>query len=66
MLGYSKPTKKALKESIGQLFTPIETSMFGNEYTGDGKYTVVGPCPYTKRNWFAEVKVVGGLITQVK
>lgn len=66
-MGYSKPTKKALKESIGEVFSPIETSMFGNEYKGvDGKYVVVGPDPYTKRNWFAEVIVKDRLIVKVK
>jgi hypothetical protein len=65
MLGYSKPTKKSLKESIGEDFNPIETSMFGIEYKGDGNYAVVGPDPYNKRNWFAEVKVVNGKISKV-
>lgn len=66
MMGYNKPTKKALKESIGEKFNPIETSLFGNEYKGDGIYCVVGPDPYTKRNWFASVEVEGGDIIKVE
>lgn len=66
MLGYSKKTKKELKQSIGEVFTPIETSVFGAEYKGDGNYAVVGPNPYTARNWFAEVKVQDGKIKSVK
>ena len=66
MMGYAKATKKALKASIGAAFTPVETSMFGPEYKGDGKYAVVGPDPYTARNWFAEVEVRDGKIVKVK
>ena len=59
-------TKKELKESgIGREFTPIETSMFNDEYKGDGDYPVVGPSP-TERNWFALVSVVDGKIAKVK
>lgn len=49
MLRYYKSTKKALKESIGEEFMPVETSIFGSEYKGDGSYTVVGPDPETSR-----------------
>ena len=66
MLGYSKSTKKALKESIGETFMPIETSIFGAEYKGDRVYPVVGPDPERNRKWFAEVKVVDGKIAKVK
>lgn len=66
MLGFSAPTKKALKEMVGKEFQPIETSMFGPEYKGDGTYAVVGPDPYTNRKWYASVKVVDGKITTVE
>lgn len=66
MLGASYPTKKALKESVGQPLRYIETSMFGAEYKPDGNLTVVGPCPYTKRNWFATVTMSDGVIKSVK
>lgn len=65
MMGYNKPTKKALKESVDETFDPIETSLFGNEYKGDGIYCVVGPDPYKNRKWFASVKVEGGKIIKV-
>lgn len=64
-MGYDAPTKKALKTMIGEEFQPIETSMFGQEYKGDGDYVVVGPDPYRARNYFAKVSVINGKITKV-
>ena len=64
MLGASYKTKKACREAIGNVPRFIETSMFGVEFTGDGKYTVVGPSP-TLRKWFAQVTIVNGVITKV-
>jgi len=64
MLGASYKTKKACRESIGKEPRFIETSMFGVEFTGDGKYTVVGPSP-TQRKWFAQVTIVNGVISKV-
>lgn len=64
MLGASYKTKKACKESIGQAPRFVETSAFGLEFTGDGKYTVVGPSPH-QRKWFAQVTVTNGVITKV-
>jgi hypothetical protein len=59
-------TKKDLKErGIGRAPDFIETSMFGAEYKGDGSYAVVGPDPYTARNWYATVTVSGGVIVKV-
>ena len=66
MMGASYPTKKACREAIGKAFKFVETSLFGAEYKGDGTYTVVGPCPYTKRNWYAHVTVTNGVISKVK
>jgi hypothetical protein len=65
MLGANYPTKKACKESIGKSPRFIETSLFGLEYKGDGKYTVVGPDPYRNRKWYAQVVVKNGLIAKV-
>jgi hypothetical protein len=63
---YGYKTKKDLKEKgIGQPPEFIETSIFGSEYKGDGKYVVVGPNPQD-RKWFAEVEVFDGLISKVK
>ena len=60
------PTKKSLKarkgEDVAGLF--VETSMFGPEYRGDGKYCVVGPAPYV-RKWYATVTVKDGKVAKV-
>ncbi len=66
MMGASYKSKKALKECVGQPLKYVETSAFGPEYKADGKFCVVGPCPYTSRKWFAEVVMSGGLIAKVK
>ena len=66
MLGARYPTKKALKESIGKTLRYVETSIFGEEFKPDGTFCVVGPHPYTARNWFAEVTMKNGLILKVK
>ena len=66
MLGASYKTKKELKANIGKPLNYIETSMFGAEYRDNGKFCVVGPCPYTKRTWFAEVVMTDGKISKVK
>ena len=58
-------TKKELKGALGTRPRFIETSWFGNEYTGDGDYAVVGPDPFT-RKWFARVWVSNGLISKVE
>lgn len=65
-MGASYPTKKALKESIGKPLRYVETSMFGPEYRETGTFTVVGPCPYSNRKWFATVTMKDGIIEKVK
>jgi hypothetical protein len=66
MMGASYKTKKALKESIGKPLDYIETSAFGPEYKDNGTFPVVGPDPYTKRNWYATVTMEDGLIKKVE
>ena len=63
-MGANYKTKKALKEAKGQPLKYTETSMFGPEYREDGTFCVVGPSPY-ERKWFAQVKMVDGLIAKV-
>lgn len=65
MMGASYQTKKLLKASIGQRLRYIETSMFGEEYTPNGQFCVVGPDPYNKRSWYATVVMKDGLIAKV-
>ena len=60
-------SKKALREAaVGKSPRFWETSMFGPEYKGDGVYVIVGPDPYTKRTWYAQVTVQDGIVTKVK
>lgn len=60
------PTKKSLKESIGQPLRVVETSLFGEEFNPDGDNPVVGPDAYTRRDWYATVTCKGGIIVKVK
>ena len=64
MLSATYPTKKALRESVGQSLRYIETSMFGAEFKPTGTFAVVGPSP-TNRKWFAEVTMQDGKIAKV-
>jgi len=68
----SRPkSKKAIKEALlaGDEVSLEATSVFGNEYDGlvtdapDGNYTIVGPDPYTKRNFYGNVTVRGDKVT---
>lgn len=58
-------TKKELKAAVGKKPEFIETSMFGKEFKGDGRYTIVGPTPQI-RKWYATVTVTDGLIAGVE
>jgi hypothetical protein len=64
MMGASYKTKKELKAAIGQPLRYVETSMFGEEYTPNGTFCVVGPSPL-QRKWFASVTMSNGLIAKV-
>lgn len=66
MMGAAYKTKKELKSNVGQNLRYIETSLFGAEYDANGTFCVVGPCPYTKRKWYAEVTMRDGKIAKVK
>ena len=61
-------TKKACKESVGSLFRYQETSMFGPEYVPTGTMTVAHRPHMTGRGreWFGQVTVEDGIITEVK
>ena len=63
---YIYKTKKELKAAVGKRLQATETSMFGPEKVDAGKVLVVGPCAYTKRNWYAEVHLKDGKIESVK
>jgi hypothetical protein len=58
-------TKKDLKESVGKKLMYLETSMFGEEYRGTGKFPVVGPGAY-ERKWYASVTMENDVIKRVE
>ena len=62
------PSKKVLKESIGQRLKYIETSMFGPEYRDNGMLTVANRPHITGigREFFANVTMESGIIKGVK
>lgn len=64
MLVATYKTKALLKKSVGQRLRYIETSLFGFEYTPDGRFAVVGPGPYD-RKWYATVVMENGVIKKV-
>lgn len=61
--GHNRPkSKKAIKEAIasGTNIVLENTSMYGGYDGGldtapDGTYTFVGPCPFTKRNFYGNI-----------
>lgn len=67
MIIFNYPSKKVLKENIGQPLNFIETSMFGDEYVADGKMTGANRPHITGqgREFFAQVTMVKGLISKV-
>lgn len=67
MLIFDYPSKKALKESIGQRLKFQEISLFGNEYKPNGNLTGCNRPHITghKREFFANVVMVDGLISKV-
>lgn len=58
------PSKKTLKESIGQPLRYGETSIFGPEFDPNGEFAVVGPSEY-QRKWYATVTMANGFIRKV-
>lgn len=61
------PSKKLLKESIGQRLKYKETSMFGPEYKSNGVLTVANRPHITGmgREFFAQVTMKDDIITKV-
>ena len=68
MIIFNYPSKKALKESIGQPLRYIETSLFGPEYRPNGVLTGANRPHITGkgREFFANVTMENGLIKGVK
>jgi hypothetical protein len=68
MIILNYPSKKVLKENIGQPLRYIETSVFGPEYKADGLLTGANRPHITHkgREFFANVMMENGLIKSVK
>jgi len=76
MLGYTAPSKAAIKRAIKDgdntrlldfRANVQETSMFGTESKVPGENTVVGPDAYTDRRWYGTLTVnADGKVTAVK
>ena len=62
------PSKKNMKENIGQKFKYEETSMFGPEYRPNGDMTVCNRPHMTGlgREWFGQVTLENDIIVKVK
>ena len=68
MIVFKYPSKKAMKECIGQPLKYIETSLFGDEYVRNGKLVGANRPHITGigREFFAEVTMKDGVIANVK
>jgi hypothetical protein len=68
MIVFDYPSKKVLKQNIGEPLKYIETSLFGSEYVRDGKMVGANRPHITGkgREFFAEVFMKDGLIVNVK
>jgi hypothetical protein len=68
MIVFDYPSKKVLKENVGERIRYIETSMFGNEYVSTGKLTGANRPHITGqgREFFATVTMKDGLIARVE
>jgi hypothetical protein len=68
MIVFDYPSKKVLKENVGNRLRYIETSMFGEEYVSTGKLTGANRPHITGqgREFFATVTMKDGLIARVE
>ena len=77
MMGYTAPSKKAIKDAIKGINPNVryldfyanvqETSLFGTEARVPGENTVVGPDAYTSRKWYATLTVnEHGIVTAIR
>ena len=68
MLIFNYPSKKELKENIGNSLNYFETSLFGDEYVSNGTLTGANRPHITGigREFFAEVVMQNNKIVKVK
>lgn len=67
MLVLDYPSKKEIKEQVGEPLRYMETSMFGPEYKADGTFCGCNRPHITghKREFFAEVTMKDGKIFKI-
>ena len=68
MIVFNYPSKKVLKENIGNKLKYIETSVFGPEYLDNGMLTGANRPHITGqgREFYAQVTMKDGLISKVQ
>ena len=68
MIVFNFPSKKVLKENIGNKLKYIETSVFGPEYLDNGMLTGANRPHITGqgREFYAQVTMKDGLISKVQ
>jgi|TARA_R100000479_G_scaffold154617_1_gene90659 hypothetical protein len=68
MLVFNYPSKKVLKENVGNPLNYIETSLFGEEYIPNGVLTGANRPHITNqgREFFARVTMKDGIISKVE
>ena len=68
MIVFNYPSKKVLKENIGNKLKYIETSVFGPEYLDNGMLTGASRPHITGqgREFYAQVTMKDGLISKVQ
>ena len=68
MIVFNYPSKKVLKENIGNKLKYIETSVFGPEYLDNGMLTGANRPHLTGqgREFYAQVTMKDGLISKVQ
>ena len=68
MIVFNYPSKKVLKENIGNKLKYIETSVFGPEYLDNGLLTGSNHPHITGQNreFYAQVTMKDGLISKVQ
>ena len=68
MIVFNYPSKKVLKENIGNKLKYVETSVFGPEYLDNGMLTGANRPHITGqgREFYAQVTMKDGLISKVQ
>jgi len=68
MLVFDYPSKKNMRECVGQPLKYMETSLFGEEYRRDGNLVGCNRPHITghSREFYAEVRMQNGVIAAVK